>query len=96
MAKQQVSYKGIDKSGKVFLHPMLEHVAMNSTVEPVPVNRKSRKAMAAEKRKVISEIVDAVKPEHIKANRKQKAKAKAARKSARLSNGLNRAKARSK
>lgn len=43
--KQQLIFKGLDRTGKEFFTSSLESAIIHSTVDPVPMNRKSRKAM---------------------------------------------------
>ena len=42
--KQELSFGGMNKFGHEIVSPSLEYVAMNSTVDPVAKNRKSRRA----------------------------------------------------
>lgn len=43
--KQQLIFKGLDRNQKEFFTSSLESAIIHSVVDPVPMNRKTRRAM---------------------------------------------------
>lgn len=43
--KQSLSFKGVDRSGRLFFTQEFSYAVLNSKIDPMPTNRKSRRAM---------------------------------------------------
>lgn len=83
--KQEVKFLGIDKSGQRFVSHAFGFAVMNSINDPVPLNRKSKRAMF----KIIQGMGNVEEQEDSETHRLQKKKRKKKRKTSYLSKRLN-------
>jgi len=88
--KQEVLFLGFRKTGGHFVTPSLAACTMDSTKDPIPVNRKSKRAMLKIIHGLNKEMSDVEEQKRIEARRLQKEKRKKAQKTARVSRRLNR------
>lgn len=84
--KQAVLFKGVTNFGQVFFTPNFEMCVMNSTIDPIPTNRRSTRALV----KLVKGInKDDKTEEELEANRHKKEERKKARKASYISRRKN-------